>query len=754
MRWKIVIAGLLVTLAATFGCKQPLFLTESDVDFAQGHMLPARVATDPKAAYEPEPGTLEKAPSNVSKPERNVRFITLGECIATALEGGTIGSTNPSSPGIPNDTLVTFGGTFVSGSDAIRVLALDPAIIGAGIESALSKFDTRFDSSLNWNTTDRPVGTALDRFQAGALTSIRTEAAEYKASLLKPLPTGGVAGITFDTPYQFTNLPATVNPSYTPSVQFQFEQPLLQGFGEEINQLRSTHPGSILTPFPTNVHAAEGILITRIRYDQERAEFERNVHSMLLNVEAAYWNLYSAYYTLYARELGLQMSLRVWAVLKRRLAAGAGQAETAEPQFRGQYELFRSQRLTALGQVLESERRLRRIMGINIEDGTRLVPADVPTVAPYPANWDTAVQETISQRPELVLARQDLKFRQLDLINNKNLLLPDLRSFFTYNANSIGSRLDGPDAHNAFRNLASDHFNSWTAGLQLDVPIGFRDANAAVRIARLNLARSYRTVREQEQRAVGALALFYRQLDEFQTQIAIQRSQRDAYSEELRVRFQVIAGGAGIFDVNLQTAISNYSNALANEYGFIGQYNTAIAQYEFSKGSIMQHDNVQIAEGSLEGCAAVRAVDHEKERSKAIILRERANAVDYTPENAENGCGGMPVLPKDGAPSIPALIEKAPPLPPEALAVPSGPKLPEPDKTPDRPSAGTGSRIGNNLPYSQTGTGLLPVGLKMPVPLLGTKSTSGATLSGPDPDPVTKGMLPGVQVDTGWTPRP
>ena len=83
-----------------------------------------------------------------------------------------------------------------------------------------------------------------------------------------------------------------------------------------------------------------------------------------------------------------------------------------------------------------------------------------------------------------------------------------------------------------------------------------------------------------------------------------------------------------------------------------------------------------------------------------------------------------------------------------------GAEHPDLDKTPDRPSTGTGSRIGNNLPYSQTGTGLLPVGLKSPVPLLGIKSTSGATLSGPDPDPVTKGTMPGVQIDTGWTPRP
>ena len=66
----------------------------------------------------------------------------------------------------------------------------------------------------------------------------------FKARCLKPLPTGGVAGITFSTVY--TNLTAPpagiVNPAYRPTLQFQFEQPLLQGFGVEINELRRQHP--------------------------------------------------------------------------------------------------------------------------------------------------------------------------------------------------------------------------------------------------------------------------------------------------------------------------------------------------------------------------------------------------------------------------------------------------------------------------------------------------------------------------------
>ena len=56
-----------------------------------------------------------------------------------------------------------------------------------------------FVSSLAWNTTDRPVGTAgsIPDGNTGTKPS-RTDAAEFKL-LLKPLPSGGIASITFDT---------------------------------------------------------------------------------------------------------------------------------------------------------------------------------------------------------------------------------------------------------------------------------------------------------------------------------------------------------------------------------------------------------------------------------------------------------------------------------------------------------------------------------------------------------------------------
>ena len=345
------------------------------------------------------------------------------------------------------------------------------------------------------------------------------------SGVYKPLATGGVTGITYSTDYTFLTAPpvfngtATVNPSYRPQLQFLFEQPLLQYFGVEINQISPLQAGSLLVPGlrASGGTRTEGILITRLRFDQQRAEFERNVNYMLLNVEYAYWNLYGAYYTLYSREQGLRYALVSWQVNKSRFDAGRIALQDLE-QTRAQYELFRAQRFTALGRVLDAERQLRGLLGLPVEDGKRLVPSDEPMLAQYMPDWTSAMNEARSLRPELILARQDLKFRQLDLIAQKNALKPDLRFFATYDINGLGTRLDGGpnrsaglgvDANgnpielsqpgNALSSFTDNKFNSWELGLRMDVPIGFRDAHAAVRAAEFNLRRSYYSLADGEE---------------------------------------------------------------------------------------------------------------------------------------------------------------------------------------------------------------------------------------------------------------
>src|SRR5262249_41640265 len=159
--------------------------------------------------------------------------------------------------------------------------------------------------------------------------------------------------------------------------------------------------------------------------------------------------------------------------------------------------------------------------------------------------------------------------------------------------------------------LASDHFNDWSAGLRLTVPIGYRAANANVRAARLGVARAYAVLQEQELRTSRVLMDQYRLLVLFYREISAQRAQREAYAAQLRARFEEFLAGRGTLDILLE-AQRFWANALTNEYAAIAEYNQTLAAFEWAKGTLLRHDNVHIAEGPLPACAQVRAVAHQE----------------------------------------------------------------------------------------------------------------------------------------------
>ncbi len=625
-RWKKKLTAAMLVCGGLAGCKQQLYMTLDDNRAVSVPGLPKDLGDSPNVVAVPS-AEGHGEPPTVDHPDRPVRYLSLAEAFAISLEMGSRGNTsvfvslnNAGRAGLTYiDDLVTFAGRAVGGDDAIRAFALDPATVGADIEGALAKFDARWLTTMEWSRVDTAVSNVLGNFTNG-------DTAQFNSGLFKPLPTGGTAGITFDTNYTKLASPPSgfgiINPAYQPSLTFSFEQPLLRDYGVEMNQLLPSHPGSTqiagLTP---SGGRAEGILITRIRADQSRADFIRSVNLMLFNVETLYWGLYSNYFSLYAAEQGLRQAYLTWQLRKSELEAGKATAHEVA-QVRAQFAAFRTQRIQALESVIESERELRGLMGIKVEDGTRIVPADAPTLALYKPDWSSAVSDALNNRPELILAREDVKANQLAVLLQQNNTRPDLRFFSNYGINSIGTRLDGPDSQNAFGSLSNDKFNNWALGIRLNVVLGSRDANAALRTAQLNLARSYIVLKNQELKAERFLAAAYQNLFSSYRQIEANREQRVALAEQLKglyARFQ--AGKDSL--ITILTAQQQFASALSAEYTAIANYNIAIAAIQYAKGSLMQYDSVMMADGALPNCILERATDHMRKRTEGIILRER-----------------------------------------------------------------------------------------------------------------------------------
>jgi outer membrane protein TolC len=675
-RWvRRTLAGLLA-LGSAGGCAQQVFIDPADYRDAVTGPLPPGLENRPHDAIAPSPvDRLSVGPATVLDPDRPGRMVTLQECVAVALEQGNVGSQSPTNLGFKLDTPNQFTGQGVTGSDSIRVFAVDPAIVAANLERSLSKFDTRFVASMSWQKVDEPTPVQFVSFQQ------QRDAAQFTTSLVKPLPTGGTAGITFSTDYsKFPSQAAgvTVNPNYTPRLQFTFEQPLLRLFGVEINQLSPNHPGSnLLNVGPSGGQGTEGILISRIRVDQQRAEFDRQVNFLLANVETAYWNLYAAYYNLYAQEEGLRQSYEGYRFIQARVDAAIDPPQLAD-QARAQFERFRRGVYETKGQVLEAERQLRGFLGVRSDDGTRLVPIDAPNEVGFQPDFYEAANEAMASRPELLQARQEVKATQFNLLLQKNLRKADVGVFGRYETIGLGTRLDGRavlDGNvpgNALSSLVDNQFNSWTVGIRADYTLGARDANAQVKQAQLNLARSFNLLRDSEMKVLENVVLQYRQVVQAHTVIGPARAERKALQIFLAKTRTVIEIGRfdSAFYQNFLTVQRDLAQAIAVEFQAIANYNSALSALELAKGTIQRYNNVGVSEGPLPPWVQKKAADHIRERTEAALqLRDRAVV---PPPGGAGLIGGQPVGPPAGSPvvdTLPPFARKRDPLP-EALPDP------------------------------------------------------------------------------------
>ncbi|MFO0801129.1 MAG: TolC family protein [Gemmataceae bacterium] len=746
-----VLAG----LGGVVGCKQQIVFEPGDHAKVMTASLPPNLESNVHDAIMPplvdRPGG-SLGPATVLDPTRPPRFMTLRECIAIALEQGNVGSQNPNQFGFGSEQLPGFNFGVNNSTDSIRAFAIDPGYNQASIERSLSRFDVRWLSSMTWQKVDQPVAAQFLSFQQ------QRDAASFNTSLVKPLPSGGYAGVTFSVDYSKFSQSSTqagfVNPNYTPRVQFSFEQPLLQLFGVEVNQITPANlaPRSQLIQGvgPTGgaggivQGGTDGILIARVRADQSRSQFEAAVNYLLANVESAYWNLYAAYYNLYAREEGLRQSYEGY----RFTAARVPNIDPPQQldQARAQLELFRGQVITTRGQVLESERQLRKLLGLRSDDGQRIVPADEPNLAPFSPDFYEAAQEAVTYRPELMLARQEVKIQQLNLLLARNLRRPNLTTFAQYDVAGLGTRLDGSELigaggttpGNAFASLGNNQFNSWTLGLRLDMPIGFRDANAQVRQQTMTLTRNYLQLRDAELKAVEYLIQKHRRVAESYALIGPARARREALQQFVaRVRIRIEIGSFQSADYfNYLQVQRDLADSIAQEFQFIAQYNSALAEFEFAKGTIQRYNSITMAEGPLPQFVRERAADHERARVEAAIkLRERP-AADPAPHSPPHNLG--PAGPAPGG--LPQLLNM--PAGPDVNAVPQPdvrPGVPAPLPQPTAvPPPGPGAAAPRPLPTAQPAPVANPAGTPEP----GAFFTPSGTVTVPRFQPIAPTTSP------------
>lgn len=504
-----------------------------------------------------------------------------------------------------------------------------------GVAAALSAFDASFAASAFYEKNHRQIN---NQFFGGGTRELNQDLQVYQTQLTKRAATGSQFTVRNKTDFDSNNAPGNAFYSaWQTQMEMEFRQPFLQGAGVDFNRIAGPNgtPGLM-----------SGVLLARINTDTSLADFEIGVRNFVSDVENAYWDLYFAYRELDARIAARDAALETWRRVHALYVSGrrGGEAER-EAQAREQYLRFEEEvhnalrgRLVAgtqssngsgggtfrgLGGIHVTERRLRLMMGVPISDGRTIRPADEPMMARINFDWEVTLVEALTRRAELRRQKWQIKRRELEMVASQNFLLPQLDTVGRYRWRGLGQDLVGyqDDRSNALSTMLNGGFQEWQLGAEFSVPLGRRRGHAAVRQAELLLAREKVLLAEQERQVVHDLSNAIAEIERAYTGLEMSYNRRLATKQQLAAVQAAFDADNAPLELLLETqrilaeADTHYFRALV-------EYALAVKNVEFEKGTLLDYNEVHLAEGYWPVKAYYDAAQRTSLRSRPLRLNK------------------------------------------------------------------------------------------------------------------------------------
>lgn len=696
--WGKVASALTAAALALPGCSSPMGQrSQSVAEVEQLRYKYANLNLENAAVETPlnHPNAATIAPISLDAENPEYWDMPLEQALQSALQNSRV--------------LRDLGGLILRSPQTVRTQQ-DPAITETdprfGVEAALSAYDAQFAASAFHEKNDRALNNV---FFGGGTRLLEQDASAVQAQLSKTSAGGTRYILRNETNYDANNAPGNAFPSaWTTIMDMEVRQPLLLGAGVNFNRIA----GNSNTP---GVYS--GVLVARVNTDISLAEFEQGVRNFVSDVENAYWDLYFAYRDLDSKVAARDAALETWRKISPQVQAGRLPAEQ-EALAREQYFRLHEEVQNALtgklvegtrinngssggtfrgnGGVYLAERRLRLLMGLPINDGRTIRPCDEPAKAQIVFSWDDVITEAVSRRVELRRTRWQVKRRELELEASRKFLLPTLDLVGRYRWRGFGRDLlqndsdktnpldasgnvtPGPYFGDAFSNLTEGEFQEWQLGAEFSMQLGARRGHSAVRNAELLLARERTLLCEQEREVVHDLSNAIADLERAWKVVQTNYNRRVAAKEQLEALTATEGyerDSAKLFVVlESQRRLAEAENTY---YRSLVEYNLAIKNVHFEKGSLLDYNGVFLQEGGW----PAKAYDDAEERwdlRSAPLDNDLQELVEY-PKVVTQGAY-MQLLIKEG--QVPTGTPLA-----DAVELPQAPPQEEPAQQHAQPQA-------------------------------------------------------------------
>lgn len=502
----------------------------------------------------------------------------------------------------------------------------DPALQASGVlfgrrsvESALADFDTQFTSRLVFARSDltSPPNSIAGGGNRGTFTS----------SLSKAFAAGGSVSLNHDINYT-VDAPAAgatgITPNYGGRLGLQVRQPLLAGAGVDYTRIAGpSNPG-----FGAITGVSQGVVIARINEDVSIADFQIAVRNAIRDIESGYWDLYEAYRVFDTAVVAHESAYQTWREARDRLEVGILKPAD-ELQAEDRLYETKAQVETSLNQLYRAESELRRLAGMPMNDGTILRPAEEPILAEIVPDWSSSLTEALTNRVELRRQKWQIKSTQLQLQAARSLVRPRLDIIAGYDVNGAGDNLLNQNSSafsSLYGSMTNQSMNSWNAGLQLDIPIGYRFTRSQVRNLELQLAKANAVLASQEKNIAHDIATAIQSLTASYAAAQSSRKRLEAAAKRVELLETEREVGTLTLDLVLR-AQASLAEAERFYYQLVVTHRKALIDLNFATGRLLTDSGVALAEGPWCAPAYQDAQHRAHERTHA----KDANCLETAP---------------------------------------------------------------------------------------------------------------------------
>lgn len=299
----------------------------------------------------------------------------------------------------------------------VSIQRLSVAIANDAITRAFGIFDSLATASFSATRTLSGTTSAVN----GAAT-LNSLSQPLNLGVQQLLPTGATYSVSYSDFKSSTNSAfATVNPSYTSGLIFNFTQPLLRGRGSAITKLPIT--------------------IARSRLRATQYTFEDQLIQIVQSAEQQYWSAVGARENVRVAAEGLKLADTALTRAKRELELGASSPlDIFQPE--QSYANAQLALTQARYNLEQNENALRMQMGADLDSKYRAMPIVLTEpVTPPPASAmdkEKLVDQAMRSRQDLKSTRQALEVDDLSIRQANDNLRPNLSLSGQYGSSGTG----------------------------------------------------------------------------------------------------------------------------------------------------------------------------------------------------------------------------------------------------------------------------------------------------------------------------